>query len=111
MPSTAYAVGIFEVEMEAMTREEIEELVYELLGDEYDILIADNLDAAFIGIIQRPNELPYLAYDYWKVVDIIYRSLEQEHGEDIEFTDAIDYVEYNVVNNWQGPHTPAFIRR
>jgi hypothetical protein len=94
-----------------VSREEIEDLVYDMFGDEYPILIADNLDEAFLGVIQRGDEAPYLAYDYWKVVDIIYRSLESEHGEDIEFTDAIDYVEYNVVSDWQGPHTPAFIRR
>ena len=97
--------------MKNVTRSEIEELVFDMFGGEYDILIADNLDEAFIGVIQRPNELPHLAYDYWKVVDIIYKSLEGEHGEEIDFTDAIDYVEFNVVNNWQGPHTPAFIRR
>jgi|DEB0MinimDraft_3_1074331.scaffolds.fasta_scaffold15510_4 hypothetical protein len=97
--------------MHKVSREEIEELVYDMFGDEYPILIADNLDDAFVGIIQRGNDVPYLAYDYWKVVDIIYKSLEEEHGEETEFTDAIDYVEYNIISAWEGPHTPAFIRR
>ena len=93
-----------------MTREDIEDIVYEMYGDDYPILIADGLDEAFLGIVHRLNEYPYIAYDYWKCVDIIYRTMGGDEDETVTVDDAIEHMEFNVVNSYVGPHTPAFVR-
>lgn len=94
-----------------MTREDIEDLIYEMYGNEYDILIADNFDDAFLGVTERPgDEGPYIVYDYWKCVDIILKQLESD-DDSYNLDDAIDFMEHNVVTAHVGPHTPAFVKR
>jgi len=97
-------------EVMTMTREDIEDIVYEMYGDEYPILIADGFDEAFLGIVHRMNEMPYLAYDYWKCVNILYEVMGGNTDEEITIDDAIEHMEHNVVCAYVGPHTPAFVR-
>ena len=94
-----------------MTREEIEDLVFERYGDEHPILMADGFDEACLGIIERSHNLPILAYDYWKAVDIVLKDLDRKYGDDMDVIDAEDYLEANVLCMYSGPYTPAFIYR
>jgi hypothetical protein len=79
-----------------MTRELIEEFVTET-GHE-DVLLADNLDGAFIGL--TPNGIA--VYDRQRCVECM-----TEEGMDDE--EAIEYLEYNTFNAYVGIKTPLFI--
>lgn len=79
-----------------MTRELIEEFVTET-GHE-DVLLADNLDAAFIGLTTNGIAV----YDRQRCVECM-----TEEGMDDE--EAIEYLEYNTFSAYVGLKTPLFI--
>lgn len=68
-----------------------------------DALLADGFDDAIIGITRRINMEPVVAYDYDKCVEILMTN------SGMEYEDAVEYMEYNVVGAWLGDHTPIFI--
>ena len=70
-----------------------------------ELLLADGLEQAFVGLVVRFNVLdPIACYDYDKVI-----AGYMEDGMTEE--DAIDYFEYNVIGAWVGERTPCFIRQ
>ena len=84
-----------------MTREEIDEFV-ELVAPEHedDILLADDLDRAFLGIMFDPARAVY--------------SIElciSELSRDMSKSEAEDYFYYNVERgaSYMGEHAPIFI--
>ena len=79
-----------------MTRELIEEFVTET-GHE-DVLLADGLDAAFIGL--TPDGIA--VYSRQLCVECM-----MEEGMDDE--EAIEYLEFNTFNAYVGEKTPLFI--
>ena len=79
-----------------MTRELIEEFVTET-GHE-DVLLADNLDGAFIGLTTNGIAV----YDRQRCVECM-----TEEGMDDE--EAIEYLEYNTFSAYVGEKTPLFI--
>lgn len=79
-----------------MTRELIEEFVTET-GHE-DVLLADNLDGAFIGLTTDGIAV----YDRQRCVECM-----TEEGMDDE--EAIEYLEYNTFSAYVGLKTPLFI--
>jgi hypothetical protein len=79
-----------------MTRELIEEFITEA-GHE-DVLLADGLDGAFIGITANGTAV----YDRQRCVECM-----TEEGMDDE--EAIEYLEYNTFSAYVGHRTPLFI--
>ncbi len=79
-----------------MTRELVEEFVIEA-GHE-DVLLADNLDGAFIGL--TPDGIA--VYGRQRCVECM---MEEGMSED----DAIEYLEYNTYSAYVGEKTPLFI--
>jgi hypothetical protein len=75
----------------------------ENLGDGDEILVADGLDAAIIGITEGVAE-PVVAYDYDKCVEI-FRIRDGMTEED-----ALEHMSFNVTGAYVGPRTPIFIR-
>jgi hypothetical protein len=61
-------------------------------------LKADGFDEAIIGVSQQG----LLIYDYMKCVHIMMSKGESEQ-------DAVDWMDYNVVNNYVGEGTPIFL--
>jgi hypothetical protein len=61
-------------------------------------LKADGFDEAIIGVSQQG----LLIYDYMKCVHIMMSEGESEQ-------DAVDWMDYNVVNNYVGEGTPIFL--
>lgn len=68
-----------------------------------DALFVDGFDDAIIGVTRRINMEPVVAYDYDKCI----RILMSKHG--MEYEDALEYMEYNIVGAWMGENTPIFI--
>ena len=68
-----------------------------------EALLVDGLDEAIIGIGHRAGSLPVAVYDYDKCVEVFMKL------NDWDFEDAIEWMEYNVVNAWHGEGTPIFM--
>lgn len=79
-----------------MTPEEIAEINPEAL-------LCDGFDDAIIGMAERINLGPVVAYSVEKMIEI----LMQRDG--MEYEDAWDYFSYNILGAWVGENTPIFI--
>lgn len=94
-----------------MTREEAEELVPEAL-------FCDGFDDAIIGIAERINLGPVIAYDSDKIIDILMNQMEVDETEllgdqaieDVQYEMAMEYFEYNIKGAYVGEFTPIFIQ-
>jgi hypothetical protein len=79
-----------------MTREEISEI-------NPDALLCDGFDDAIIGMAERINLGPVVAYSVSKILDIM---IERDG---MTYEDALEYYDYNIVGSWMGENTPIFI--
>jgi hypothetical protein len=94
-----------------MIREEIAEINPEAL-------MCDGFDEAIIGMAERINLGPVVAYDEEKIIDILSREMEVEDTEGMtedeieseKYIMAIEHFEYNIKGAWMGENTPVFIR-
>ena len=68
-------------------------------------LLADGFDEAIDGMCIQFGQLPIVAYDYNKCIDI----LKKRDG--MSETEAIEYFDFNVVGSYMGPNSPVFIKR
>ena len=93
-----------------MTRDEIAEI-------NPDALLCDGFDDAIIGMAERINLGPVVAYDVEKMITILMKDMEVEldeieEGETIEMKQyemAYEYFEFNIKGAWMGEFTPVFI--
>jgi hypothetical protein len=73
--------------------------------DETGLMLANGLEAAFVGLVYRFNILdPIACYDYDQVIQGL---IEDGCTEE----EAIEHFEYNIIGAWVGDRTPCFIRR
>jgi hypothetical protein len=79
-----------------MTREEIAEV-------NPDALLCDGFDDAIIGMAERINLGPVVAYSVSKIIDIM---IERDG---MTYEDALEFYHYNIVGSWMGENTPIFI--
>jgi len=79
-----------------MTREDIAEINEEAI-------IYDGFDSAIIGYAERINLGPVVAYDVEKMIKILIE------GGIEDYTEALEYFEYNIRGAWVGDYTPVFI--
>jgi hypothetical protein len=82
------------------TRAELQQALEEL---EESTLLMDGFDEAFIGWSRRINEPLLAVYDY----DAIIKVCIERDGMDFE--EAVEYVDYNVVGAWVGEQTPIIV--
>ena len=68
-------------------------------------LLADGFDEAIDGMCIQFGQLPIVAYDYNKCIDILIKRDGMSESE------AIEYFDFNVVGSYMGPNSPVFIRR
>jgi hypothetical protein len=93
-----------------MARDEIAEINPEAL-------LCDGFDEAIIGMGERINLGPVVAYDVEKMLSILALDMEVEEsdlqeGETIEmlkYSMALEYFEFNIKGAWMGEFTPVFI--
>ena len=89
---------------------------------DYNILLADGFEEAFLGIGGAFNDEPVAVYDRDKCIDILARDFklhadsnitEQKTWDNHEETDfyeqALEYFDYNVQGAYVGDKTPIFI--
>lgn len=82
-----------------------------------DALTCDGFDDAIIGMAERINLGPVVAYDVEKMIQILMKDMEVEEeeleeGESIEnkkYEMALEYFYYNIQGAWMGEFTPVFI--
>ena len=72
------------------------------MASEDEILVADGLEEAFIGVCQQYNK-HFAVYDREKAIKIFMDRDDMTPG------DAEEWFEFNVVGAWVGEKTPAFI--
>ena len=82
-----------------MTREELLEVYEGLIDENTEILMADGFDNAIIGLCSKSMRV---IYDY----DLMIEVLEDEGMTEIE---AIEHLEFNVLNAWVGDQTPIYM--
>jgi hypothetical protein len=74
-----------------------------MLSEEYpDLLKADGLDEAIIGVVERMGTQA-ICYDTEKVIEILMRDMTED--------EAWEYFQYNIAGAWVGDHTPFFLTR
>jgi hypothetical protein len=96
-----------------MTREDVEEI---LADSNPEALFMDGFDDAILGIAERPNLGPVVAYDEAKIIEILTNQMEPDlddlDGRDeieVKLEMALDYYGYNVKSAWMGESTPIII--
>jgi len=95
-----------------MNREDIAEI-------NPDALVCDGFDEAIIGMAERINLGPVVAYDVDKIIEILMKDMEVEPDdleqglteEDVKREMAYDYFYFNVQGAWMGEFTPIFVTR
>jgi hypothetical protein len=80
-----------------MTIEEIEDINPEAL-------LCDGFDEAIIGMAERINLGPVVAYDVDKMIDIMVER------DGMTYEEAIEYFDYNILGAWMGENTPVYIQ-
>mgnify|MGYP003641180102 FL=1 len=68
-----------------------------------ELVIADGLDEAIMGVCRRFGEPDVVAYDFLKVLNI----LVDRDGMSPE--EAFEFFEYNIIGAGMGEKTPVFI--
>ena len=94
-----------------MSREEAEELAPEAL-------FCNGFDDAIIGVAERINLGPVIAYDEDKIIEILMEQMTPEPDdidegrtiEQVKYEMAIEYFEYNTKGAWVGEFTPIFVK-
>jgi hypothetical protein len=80
-----------------MSREEIEEINPEAL-------LCDGFDEAIIGMAERINLVPVVAYDVNKMLEIMVER------DGMTYEDAMEYFNFNILGAWLGENTPVYIQ-
>lgn len=81
--------------------------------------MCDGFDEAIIGMAERINLGPVVAYDVEKIVEILAADMEVEDDdladgqsiEDLKISMAYEYFYYNIQGAWMGDNTPIFITK
>ena len=84
-----------------------------------EALLATGFDDAIIGMAERINLGPVVAYDVEKILEILIKDSEVtaedlDEGETLEqrqYSDAMEYFEFNIKSAWMGEFTPVFITK
>ena len=85
-----------------LTWESVTAFVEEVSPDE-SLLLADGLEAAFVGVARQFSKPPVAVYDRDAVLAIF--MTRDGMSED----DAFDHLEFNVMGGWHGEQTPLFL--
>ena len=73
--------------------------------EEENLLKADGFDEAIVGVGYKKCNEPSIVYDYDKCVEIL---MERD---DMNYEEAVEFMDYNVTDAYVGPNTPIFMKR
>lgn len=68
-----------------------------------DAIIVDGFNDAIIGLAERINLGPVVAYDVDKMLDIMVER------DGMTYEDAVEYFDYNILGAWMGENTPVYV--
>jgi len=68
-------------------------------------LLADGFNEAILGMCIQFGQEPVVAYNYNKCVEIL------KNRDGMDDSEAIEYMEYNVVGAYMGVNSPVFITK
>lgn len=69
------------------------------------MLVADGFDEAILGVIQVKGRPDVVCYDYEKCCEILCERDKMTYAE------AVEHMDFNVVDAYVGEETPAFLFR
>ena len=69
-----------------------------------ELLFADGFDEAIVGMAERINLGPVVAYDVDKMLEIM---VERDK---MTYEEAMEYFDYNILGSWMGENTPVYIQ-
>ncbi len=86
----------------------VKETIQSYLVDNYpdeieDILLADGLEEAFIGVTAGYGGITRACYDSSKCVEILMKR------DGMDFGEAVEFFNFNIVGAYMGDYTPEFI--
>jgi hypothetical protein len=80
------------------------EQIQRALEDENpEALLADGFEDALVGVVRRCGQPTLAAYSYARALEVLMMR------DGMEYDDAVEWMEFNVVGAWFGPHTPAWL--
>jgi len=93
--------------------------IYEIKEINPDTIILDGFDEAIIGLGERINLGPVVAYDVEKIIEILAKDMEVDIDditdgqsvEEVQISMAYEYFYFNIQGAWMGDHTPIFISK
>jgi hypothetical protein len=80
-----------------MTRDEIAQNYPEVM-----VLDPEYFDEAIIGVANRIN-MTAVCYDEQKVIELLMKH------DGMDYDEALEYYQYNILGSWIGDHTPVFV--
>jgi hypothetical protein len=83
-----------------LTRSRIDDALKEM---EENTLLIDGFDEAFLGFSQRINQPILAVYSYDGLVKVCM------DRDGMEWEEAVEYVDYNIVGAWVGEQTPIIV--
>lgn len=85
------------------TREGIISYLKEYFPDDIDqLLLLDGFDDAFVGVMTAFGSKVAAAYDTEKII-------EKLMSDSMDYDDAVEYFEFNIIGAYVGEHTPVFL--
>jgi hypothetical protein len=83
-----------------MTREQLIESIQDVYSDS-EIMLADGLEDAFIGIATQHGRPPHAVYDREKCIEILAQEMSRDEAE--------EYFSFNIECAYVGESTPSFL--
>lgn len=81
----------------------------ELVDGDEDLLFADGLDEALVGVVSRFGMEPVAVYDRDKVIEMFRLQHEDPESEEA-YVEAWEHFGFNVIGAWVGDRTPAYVK-
>jgi hypothetical protein len=82
------------------------EQIRDMLADSNpEALFADGFEDALVGVGYRCGQPSLAVYDYELAVKVL---IERD---DMEYEEAVEFLEFNSVGAWMGEHTPVWLIR
>ena len=81
----------------------IQEAIENILGEDETIQLADGFENAFVGVARQFGK-PFAVYDRTMCIAILF-------DQGMTLDEAEEYFQFNVEGSWVGENTPAFIEK
>ena len=78
----------------------IQETIFEI---NEEALVCDGFDDAIIGMAERINLGPVVAYSVEKIIEILMKR------DGMDYEEAYEFYSFNIVGAWMGEFTPVFV--